>query len=129
MTGGEGRAALTVIGRRPPHRVAYEAKLKVRLDLSRSHLELADFKDGNFTGADFSYAHLNGSMFLNADLKYARFMLAELNGAVFVGADLRRADFLGAKDLLAAALSYAKGDAFTQLPRSVTRPTEWPTGE
>jgi uncharacterized protein YjbI with pentapeptide repeats len=62
------QAAISVIGRRPPERIAHEAERGLLLDLSYANLQNVQF-DGNFSGAKFSGANLTGTRFTRCEFK------------------------------------------------------------
>jgi uncharacterized protein YjbI with pentapeptide repeats len=67
-------------------------------------------------GADLSYADLRG----------AQLSRTYLEGANLSGAQLQRANLSGAKGLTEEQLAAATGNALTQLPHGVRRPSAWP---
>ncbi|MHB8271813.1 pentapeptide repeat-containing protein [Bradyrhizobium sp.] len=135
-------AALTVIGRRSPDRIAYERKRKLRLDLSSANLQGANLSRGDFSDADMSDVHLerascSGTNFhqtgfhdarlesahmhncnlqeaflIRANLDGAELTCAKLRGAHLDKAQLNKADLSGA-NLKQARLSWAQLDEAT----------------
>jgi hypothetical protein len=130
QNGGTSRvdvqAALTVIGRRPSHRVAHEISLGLSLDLSGADLRGANLIALNFAEASFVGANFEGASLLRTNLRGASFQQAHLTGAGFYEADLRGTDLWDADGLTQAALVHANGDALTLLPPYVERPASWP---
>jgi hypothetical protein len=98
------QAALTVIGKRPPERIAFEADRGLFLDLSSANFQRVQLS-GIFTRANLSGAHLEMATFVNVQLKDALLHSAHLEwaqlwethfeGALLVGAHLQGA-LLGA---------------------------------
>jgi Pentapeptide repeats (8 copies) len=149
------QAALTVIGRRPRERIAYEVKHRLTLDLSDANLQRVNLMDGMFARANFFGAHLEDAWlrrvnFEGAQLSYAfldeawageaNLQGANMNRASFAGAKCTKANFAGAilidvnflgTNLSEAAglddnnLALAKGDDSTILPVGMSRPTNW----
>jgi uncharacterized protein YjbI with pentapeptide repeats len=85
----------------------------------------ADLIGANLRGADLRGANLRGAYLIAADLKGADLRVADLIGADFRDADLSGADLTESIFLTQAQLNAAKGDAYTKLPPSLTRPTHW----
>ncbi len=95
------QAALTVIGRRSPRRLSYEAGLRekvkdrtsYRLDLTRTNLSGAvltgNFDYANFERSSLALARANGASFNNA-----RFFYTHLEQAEFTSVELRNAVFI-----------------------------------
>jgi pentapeptide repeat protein len=93
-------------------------------DFPEADLSDARFNSSKLDSAWFGFAHLRGATFENADIGTASFLLSRLAGAVFFDADLSKA-----RDLDAAALVDALGDATTTLPEGMERPKTWPDRE
>ena len=93
--------AFTVIGRRPPKRIALERLQKFRLDLNNCDLTHSDGSGLNFAKADFI-----GTRFVRSQLKNANMENANLWGANMQYADLRRANMQKA-DLGRASMQQA----------------------
>lgn len=79
--------------------------------LSQGQLEVSDFRESDFSGADltnasFAAARLNDSNFSNARMEKSDFRIANLRGSILEGANLTNAD-LSAADLSIANLSNA----------------------
>lgn len=119
-------------------------------DLRRSNLSEADFHASNLSGADLSKtnlskANLNNAILTSAELakavlKGASLREADLNGADLEKADLSSADLTGATlkgtkliktnlqsvtGLTQAQVDEALGDATTDLPAGIRRPSAW----
>ena len=90
----EIQAILTVLGRR--RRDSRREREGRRLDLSRSDLRQAVFREANMDGVDFADAHVEEASFLEAHLKGTLFRGALAEGAVFTRAQAESADFSGA---------------------------------
>jgi uncharacterized protein YjbI with pentapeptide repeats len=89
----------------------------------------ADLIGADLRGADLRGANLRGAYLIGADLRGADLRVADLIGADFRAADLRGADLTGSIFLTQSQLNAAKGDTYTKLPPSLTRPTHWsPSG-
>lgn len=86
----------------------------------------ADLIGAKLSGADLRGASLRGALLIAADLSGADLRDADLIGADLRDADLRGADLTGALFVTQAQLNAAKGDATTELPVSLSRPTHWP---
>ncbi|WP_239618055.1 pentapeptide repeat-containing protein [Cohnella mopanensis] len=85
----------------------------------------ADLIGANLKGADLRYANLRGAYLIAADLRGANMRAADLIGADFRDADLSGADLTDSIFLTQAQLNSAKGDAHTELPPSLSRPSHW----
>ncbi|MGH3438960.1 MAG: pentapeptide repeat-containing protein [Sciscionella sp.] len=85
----------------------------------------ADLVGANLKGADLRGANLRGACLIGADLSGADLRAADLTGADCRNADLRGADLSGSIFLIQSQLDAAKGDVYTKLPRSLTRPRHW----
>lgn len=85
----------------------------------------ADLIGADLRGADLYGASLRGALLVGADLRGADLRLADLTGADLRGADLSGADLAGSIFLTHSQLTAAKGDRGTELPPSLTRPTNW----
>jgi Pentapeptide repeats (8 copies) len=99
----------------------------VRAEVRRDDTELrgADLAGRDLRGADLRGANLRGAYLIGADLRDADLRLADL-----IGADLRAADLCGANAqtslfLTQFQINAARGDARTQLPQTLIRPTHW----
>jgi hypothetical protein len=115
------QAILTVIGRQS-YRIGYDLE---PFDLSKTDLDGADLKnavlsEANLRGVYFGVAHLENAGLVRADLSRADFTGACLTGADFGGADMR-----GATGLTQEQLDSTFGDAKTQLPDGLKRPSSW----
>ena len=93
--------AFTVIGRRPPKRIALERLQKFRLDLNNCDLTRIEGRGFDFAKADFI-----GTRFVRSQLKNANMENANLWGANMQYADLRRANMQKA-DLGRASMQQA----------------------
>ncbi|MFD8866964.1 pentapeptide repeat-containing protein [Streptomyces sp. NPDC059590] len=89
----------------------------------------ADLIGARLKGADLRGANLRGARLIAADLTGADLRTADLIGVDFRDAELTGADLTGAVFLTQAQLNAAKGDATTRLPRTLSRPAHWPSGE
>ncbi|NOU96745.1 pentapeptide repeat-containing protein [Paenibacillus sp. LMG 31456] len=89
----------------------------------------ADLIGAKLRGADLRGANLRGAYLIAADLRGADLRGADLIGADFRDADLRAADLTDSIFLTQAQLNAAKGDVYTKLPTSLTRPTHWSSSE
>ncbi|MFD3658449.1 pentapeptide repeat-containing protein [Streptomyces sp. NPDC058620] len=85
----------------------------------------ADLIGARLRGADLHGADLRGAYLIAADLTGADLRLADLIGADFRDAELAGADLTGSLFLTQAQLNAARGDAATELPPSLTRPSHW----
>ncbi|MFE1175608.1 pentapeptide repeat-containing protein [Streptomyces sp. NPDC058773] len=85
----------------------------------------ADLMGARLKGADLRGANLRGAYLIAADLRGADLRTADLIGADLRAADLAGADLTGALFLTQSQLNAAKGDAATELPRTLTRPAHW----
>ena len=87
-------------------------------------------KSWDFIGRDFKKAVLDGQDFSMSLLIAANLEGCSLRGANFLGADLRDANFKNADlqesvFLTQAQVNTAKGNAYTKLPKFITRPEIW----
>ena len=137
--------AFTVIGRRPPKRIALERLQKFRLDLNncdltriegrgfdfakadfistrfvRSQLKNANMENANLWGANMQYADLRRANMQNATLMNARMQHADLSAANMQNANLVNANLQHARHLTDAFLRGAalKSIDFTNIPIS-----------
>jgi Pentapeptide repeats (8 copies) len=85
------QAALVVIGRRPPERIAFEGERDLRLDLSGANLKLAELSRGMFAGANLQAASLDGARLNGVHLEGAWLQEARLEGAYLLEAHLKGA--------------------------------------
>jgi uncharacterized protein YjbI with pentapeptide repeats len=85
----------------------------------------ADLIGAKLAGANLRGANLRGAYLIAADLTGADLRAADLIGADFRDADLSGADLTGSIFLTQSQLNAAKGDATTELPRTLTRPAHW----
>jgi hypothetical protein len=105
------------------------------VDLHAANLEFASLPNATLTGADLADARLVG-----ADLTHARLDRATLSGADLTDAILDQTDLTGAaldhallfgvdlsntRNLTAAQLELAYGDASTRLPGNIAPPQSW----
>jgi len=105
------------------------------INLARARLRHASLRFATLTGADLRGADLadtdlrdarfEGADLTGADLSDAMLDRAELAGACFAGANLCGASLAEARNLTAAQLHEAEGDAATVLPPHVERPLIW----
>jgi Pentapeptide repeats (8 copies) len=132
------QAVLTVLGRLP-HRQGVsrgdlEGALLIGAQLWRANLSDAWLQEANLSRAQLEGANLSSAQLRQADLSDAQFYEADLSGARFWDANLSRAqiegaDLSGAHGLTQEQLDTATGDAMTQLPDGVRRPSAWAAGE
>jgi hypothetical protein len=95
------QAALTVIGQRPPPRIAHEVKQGFRLNLAaanlqrasldRAHLEVAILDGAHLERASLARAHLEDATLSHAHLERAFLERAHLERTLLYGANLERA--------------------------------------
>ena len=90
------------------------------LDFARADLIGRSLKDRRLRGATFVGALLIAADCSGADLRGADLRAADLRGADLTGADLTGALFLTQSQVLSA-----RGDAATQLPAALDRPSHW----
>jgi uncharacterized protein YjbI with pentapeptide repeats len=95
-------------------------------DLSRATLSGVDLRFANLDRANLSGAVLWATLLSMARLTITNFSMADCLGADFRGANLEGADLREAQNLSERQLSEAIGDALTQLPIGLTRPSGWP---
>ena len=129
-------AALAVIVRRNQKGRRLEGEMGWRLDLRRTNLRFAnlnraplkriDFWKADLGFANLSRAYLPEATFTDANLWGVNLTMAELSRASLFGANLCRADLRGANLDGAWGLDETIGDAKTQLPDDVRRPSRWP---
>ena len=135
------QAALTVIGRRAPDKIALERHKGFRLDLRDADLRGADLRDG-----DFAQARFWGSNFQFAVLTRTNLKGAQLNDATLSYAHLFKTRFDAKTDLLKTTfdkafvfntdfsktgvtqeqLSQMFASVDNLVPHGLTRPTHWP---
>jgi Pentapeptide repeats (8 copies) len=97
-------------------------------DLRHATLIGADLSGASLCGANLTGARMQGADLRNADLSRTCFDEADLSGAVLDGANLQSADLSRARNLTAAQLVNAGGDARTLLPPSLPLPAGWLNG-
>lgn len=85
----------------------------------------ADLIGARLDRADLRGAGLRGAYLLGASLRRADLTVADLTGADLRGANLAGADLSTALFLTPPQLAAAHGDAATQLPPHLPRPTHW----
>jgi hypothetical protein len=143
--------AFTVIGRRPPKRIALERLQKFRLDLNncdltriegrgfdfakadfigtrfvRSQLKNANMENANLWGANMQHAVLSAANMQNANLVNANLQHARhLTDAFLRGAALKSIDFTNIP-ISQDQLELTFGDESVILPKSLDRPSHWP---
>ncbi|MEO6821186.1 MAG: pentapeptide repeat-containing protein [Candidatus Nanopelagicales bacterium] len=100
---------------------------EVSADGKKLQSRMPDLIGADLRGADLRGISLRGALLVAADLRRADLRLADLIGADLRDADLCGADLTGALFLTQAQLDAAKGDAVTNLPSGLTRPTHWET--
>jgi uncharacterized protein YjbI with pentapeptide repeats len=103
----------------------FERAVLRRASLVGAYLDLVDFLGAHLEGADLREAHLEMAWFDGTHLEGAELQGAHLEGAWLLGAYLQGADLSGAEGLTQAQIDQAFGDAATQLPQGLTRPTHW----
>jgi uncharacterized protein YjbI with pentapeptide repeats len=86
----------------------------------------ADLIGADLRGADLRGATLRGANLIAADLRRADLRGADLIGADLRDSDIRGADLTGCIFLIQTQIDSAKGDARTQIPPSLIRPSHWP---
>lgn len=121
---GDVQAALTVIGRRAPERIAYEAARNLKIDLSFANLQRADLSGGQFANALFVGAYLELAVFHRSNLDAAIFASANLTNSSWSAATVYRTRFGGSTGLSTKSLALAFGDGSTTLPKTMQTP--WP---
>ena len=87
--------AFTVIGRRPPKRIALERMHNFRLDLRNCDLTRSDGSGLNFANAQFANARLMHAILRRANIHNATLVCVNMQNA-----DLRNANMQGAKNLI-----------------------------
>lgn len=85
----------------------------------------ADLMGARLSGADLRGANLRGAYLIAADLSGADLRTADLIGADLRDTNLRGADLRDAVFLTQPQLNAAQGNATTQIPPTLTRPTHW----
>lgn len=85
----------------------------------------ADLEGARLIGVDLTHARLDGARLSGADLTDAVLDQADLTGAVLDQAVLFGAKLSGTRNLTAAQLETAYGDASTTLPANVAPPESW----
>jgi curved DNA-binding protein CbpA len=85
----------------------------------------ADLEGARLVGADLTHARLDGAKLSGADLTDAMLDQADLTGAVLDQAVLFGAKLSGIRNLTAAQLENAYGDASTTLPDNILPPHSW----
>ena len=105
------------------------------VDLHAANLEFASLPNATLTGADLADARLVGTDFTNARLDRATLNGADLTDAILDHADLMGAaldhavlfgvDLSNTRNLTAAQLELAYGDASTYLPAGIAPPQSW----
>jgi uncharacterized protein YjbI with pentapeptide repeats len=100
-------------------------------NLSGAFLDITNLSGAFLITANLSGAKLKETDLSGADLTQANLSDAQLGGVKLSGARLNGANMSGAKlartvGLTQAQLDVARGDATTQLPDELHRPTSWP---
>jgi hypothetical protein len=128
MTGRPAEALLELDIR--AHRDQVNALLLRASELARAQLpgDKLDYRGGDLAGAklahaDLAGANLRGTRLISADLSWADLTLTDLTGADLRAASLRGANLARSLFLTQPQLDVAVGDASTQLPPPLTRPT------
>ncbi|NBR33586.1 MAG: pentapeptide repeat-containing protein [Rhodobacteraceae bacterium] len=123
--------AFTVIGRRPPKRIALERLQKFRLDLNNCDLTRIEGRGFDFAKADFIGTRFVRSQLKNANMQYATLVNANLQHARHLtdaflrGAALKSIDFTNIP-ISQDQLELTFGDESVILPKSLDRPSHWP---
>ena len=135
------QAALTVIGRRAPDKIALERTKGFVLDLRDADLRVADLRDGDFAQAwfwhsNFQFAwlartNLEGANVNDATLSYARLIKTRFDAKTNLQNTLFDKAYVFNTNLSKTGVTqeqlsqmYAGGD--TRVPHGLTRPTHWP---
>ena len=135
------QAALTVIGRRAPDKIALERHKGFRLDLRDADLRGADLRDGDFAqarfwGSNFQFAvlvgtNLKGASLWDANLSYARLIKTRFDAKTNLQNTLFDKAYFFNTNLSKTGVTqeqlsqmYAGGD--TPVPPALIRPTHWP---
>jgi hypothetical protein len=135
------QAALTVIGRRAPDKIALERTKGFVLDLRAADLRSADLRGGDFAQAgffrsNFQFAgligtNLEGASLMGANLSDAHLYqtrfdaITDLEDTTFDKAMVFNTDF-STTDLTQDRLSQMFTGGGTPVPHGLTRPTHWP---
>ena len=135
------QAALTVIGRRAPDKIALERTKGFVLDLRDADLRGADLRDGDFAQAWFWHSNfqlavlirtnLKGANLWGANLSYARLFntrfdaKTNLEDTTFDKAFVFDTDFPDAS-VTQEQLSQMFASVDTRVPPALIRPTHWP---
>ena len=135
------QAALTVIGRRAPDKIALERHKGFVLDLRDADLRGADLRDGDFAQAGFFRSNfqlavlirtnLKGANLWRANLSYARLFKTRfdantnLEDTTFDKAFVFDTDFPDAS-VTQEQLSQMFASVDTRVPPALIRPTHWP---
>jgi uncharacterized protein YjbI with pentapeptide repeats len=85
----------------------------------------ADLVGADLRRTDLRRASLRAALLIGADLRGADLTLADLTGADLRGARLAGADLSGSLFATQSQLDAGLGDATTQLPDGLRRPTHW----
>jgi uncharacterized protein YjbI with pentapeptide repeats len=85
----------------------------------------ADLTGAHLPGADLRGACLRGALLIAANLRGADLSMADFTGADLRATDLRGANLASSIFLSQSQLRAAKGDAQTQVPPSLDRPSHW----
>jgi uncharacterized protein YjbI with pentapeptide repeats len=109
------------------------------INLSRARLKQTNLDNALMTNANLAGAQLTGASLVRARLDGANLSGSDLTGANLDQADLTDADLFeavlsgaklaGARNLTQDQIDNARGDASTELPPGLVRPTHWLTGE
>lgn len=94
-------------------------------DVTPSDLAGADLVGANLRGADLFAGNLRGAVVVAADLRGADLRWADVTGADLRGARLQGADLSQTLFCTQAQLEAAAGDATTQVPARLRRPSHW----
>jgi hypothetical protein len=93
-----------------------------------SDLRGVDLFGKDLSDSDLRRGNLRGTMLVGARLRRADLSMADLTGADLRGADLGGTTLDTAIFLTQAQIDSARGDASTNLPASLSRPSHWPAG-
>ena len=116
--------------RRKVNALLMRASALVRAGGAKHQLDYkgADLIGKDLRNTDLRGANLRGSSLIGANLSGVDLRLADLTGADMRGADLAGADLSDSIFLMQSQLDAARGDAHTQLPLALRRPSHWSTG-
>jgi hypothetical protein len=102
-----------------------EVSSLVRADADGSDLRRRDLAGKDLRSERLEAADLRGAVLIGADLRDVDLGDADVLGADLRGADVRGADLATALFLTQFQVNAARGDALTELPDWLDRPTHW----